>query len=67
MVMGTRRKRQANLFEELPRVPELPILRRGKALTLLGSLLTEALARTDEEKKEGTNQIREVGNDENHG
>jgi hypothetical protein len=34
---------------------------------LLGSLLTEALARTDEEKKEGTNQIREVGNDENHG
>ena len=65
--MGTRRKRQANLFEELPGVPELPILRRGKALTLLGALLTEALARTDEEKKEGTNQIREVSNDENHG
>ena len=65
--MRIRRKRQANLFEELPRVPELPTLRDGKALTLLGSLLTEALARMDEEKIEETNQIREVGDDKNHG
>lgn len=61
------RKRQENLFEELPRVTELPTLKRGKALMLLGSLLTEALARTDEEKDEETNQTREAGNDENHG
>ena len=64
--MGIRRKRQANLFEELPRGTELPTLRRRKAVTLLGSLLTEALARTDQEKEEETQQIREVGNDENH-
>ena len=61
------RKRQENLFEELPRVTELPTLKRGKALMLLGSLLTEALARTDEEKDEETNQTREAGDDENHG
>jgi len=64
--MGVRRKRQANLFEGWPRVTELSTLRRGKALSLLGSLLTEALASTDENEEE-TNPVREVGNDEDHG
>ncbi len=59
------RNRQANLFEALPRVTELPTLKRGKALMLLGSLLTEALVRTDEEEE--TKQIGEAGNDENYG
>jgi hypothetical protein len=65
MVMERSRNRQANLFEALPRVTELPTQKREKALMLLGSLLTEALARTDEEEE--PKQIREAGNDENHG
>jgi hypothetical protein len=63
--MERSRNRQANLFEASPRVTELPTQKRGKALMLLGSLLTEALARKDE--KEKTKQIGEAGNDENHG
>ncbi len=65
--MEKSRKRQANLFEKLPRVPELPTLKRGKAIMLLGSLLTEALARTEERKGEETRQTGEACNDENHG
>lgn len=36
--------RQTNLFESRPPVTALPELQRKKALLLLGSLLTEALA-----------------------
>ncbi len=65
--MEKRNKRQANLFEELPRVTELPTLKRGKAIMLLGSLLTEALGRTEERKGDETRQTEEATNDENHG
>ena len=40
--------RQTSLFESRPPVTELPELQRQKALLLLGSLLTEALATRDE-------------------
>lgn len=40
--------RQTSLFESRPPVTELPELQRQKALLLLGSLLTEALAMGDE-------------------
>ena len=65
--MENRNKRQANLFEELPRVTELPTLKRGKAIMQLGALLIEALARTEERKGEQTKQAGEASNDENHG
>lgn len=65
--MENRSKRQANLFEELPRVTELPTLKRGKAIMLLGSLLTEAIANTEERKGGETKQSGEASNDENHG
>lgn len=40
--------RQTSLFENQPPVAELPELQRQKALLLLGSLLTEALAMGNE-------------------
>jgi hypothetical protein len=40
--------RQASLFESRPPVAELPEFQRQKALLLLGSLLTEALAMANE-------------------
>jgi hypothetical protein len=40
--------RQASLFDGRPPVAELPEFQRQKALPLLGSLLTEALAMTNE-------------------
>ena len=40
--------RQTSLFENRPPITELPELQRQKALLLLGSLLSEALARGDE-------------------
>jgi len=42
------KSRQTSLFESRPPVAELPELQRQKALLLLGSLLTEALAMGDE-------------------
>ena len=45
--------RQASLFESRPPVAELPEFQRQKALLLLGSLLTEALAMTDESEDQG--------------
>lgn len=45
--------RQASLFESRPLVAELPEFQRQKALLLLGSLLTEALAMTDEGEDQG--------------
>lgn len=59
------KNRQANLFEARPRVTELPMLKRGKALMLLASLLTEALATAYEDEE--TTRTPEAGNDENHG
>jgi hypothetical protein len=44
--------RQASLFESRPPVAELPEFQRQKAVLLLGSLLTEALA-TDEREDPG--------------
>jgi hypothetical protein len=40
--------RQASLFDSRPPVAELPEFQRQKALLLLGSLLTEALAMANE-------------------
>jgi len=50
--------RQTSLFESQPPVAELPELQRQKALLLLGSLLTEALAmggecKSPEKRREG--------------
>jgi hypothetical protein len=59
------RERQTNLFEEWPRIAELPEPLRRKALMLLGSLLGESLARKDEEEE--TKQSREAGDDKDHG
>jgi hypothetical protein len=43
---------QRNLFESRPKVAELQEPQRQKALLLLGSLLTEALATENEEDPE---------------
>jgi len=56
--------RQTSLFESRPPITELPELQRQKALLLLGSLLTEALAMGDE--CEGPEKTREGGHDEDY-
>jgi hypothetical protein len=56
--------RQGNLFESRPTVAELPEPQRQKALLLLGSLLTEALAIQNE--CEVSQEPREGGDDENY-
>jgi hypothetical protein len=56
--------RQPNLFESRPPVAELPEFQRQKALLLLGSLLTEALAMANECKNLG--KPREGDHDEDH-
>ena len=56
--------RQTCLFESRPRVIELPELQRQKALMLLGSLLTQALAMGDE--GEGPEKPRESGHDKDY-
>jgi len=53
--------RQTSLFESRLPVAELPELQRQKALLLLGSLLTEALAMGDE--CEGPEKPREGDHD----
>ena len=55
---------QTNLFESRPRVTKLPEPQRQKALLLLGSLLTEALAMENE--CEDPEHPGEDGHDENH-
>jgi hypothetical protein len=52
---------QTNLFESRPRVTKLPEPQRQKALLLLGSLLTEALAMENE--CEDSEHPREDGHD----
>ena len=56
--------RQTSLFENRPPVTELPELQRQKALLLLGSLLTEALAMRDE--CEGPEKPREEDHDKDY-
>jgi hypothetical protein len=56
--------RQTSLFERCPKVAELPEPQRQKALLLLGSLLTEALAMQNE--YEDIEQSGEVGLDKDH-
>jgi len=58
------RARQTNLFEHRPQVAVLPEPQRQKALLLLGSLLTEALAA--KRGHEDVEQSREVGHDKDH-
>ena len=58
------RVRQRSLFEIRPKVAELPEPQRQKALLLLGSLLTEALAIGNE--CEDPEQPREGGHDKDH-
>jgi hypothetical protein len=52
---------QTNLFESRPRVAEVPEPQRQKALLILGSLLTEALAMENE--CEDPEHPREDGHD----
>jgi hypothetical protein len=54
--------RQTTLFENQEQVPELPELQWHKALVLLGSLLTEALAK----QCETSERPREGGDDEDY-
>jgi hypothetical protein len=56
--------RQRSLFENRQPIAELPEPQRQKALLLLGSLLTEALAMGDE--CEDPEQIGEGGHDKNY-
>jgi len=58
------RARQRNLFESRLPVAEMPEAQRQKALLLLGSLLTEALATQNE--CEVSQNLREGGDDENY-
>jgi hypothetical protein len=58
------RARQTNLFEKSPQAAELPEPQRQKALLLLGSLLTEALAMQNAD--ENLEQSREGGHDKDH-
>jgi hypothetical protein len=56
--------RQRSLFENRLPIAELPEPQRQKALLLLGSLLTEALAMGEE--CEDPEQLREGGHDEDY-
>ena len=56
--------RQTNLFEKSPQVAELPEPQRQKAVLLLGSLLTEALAMQN--GYEDNEQLLEGAHDNDH-
>ena len=56
--------RQTSLFESCPKTIELPEPQRQKALVLLRSLLTEALATHGD--REGADQSKEAGLDHDH-
>lgn len=58
------RARQTNLFEKPVQVAALPEPQRQKALLLLGSLLTEALAVQSEQ--EDIEQSQEGGDDKDY-
>lgn len=58
------RIRQRSLFESRPWNAELPEPQRGKAVLLLGSLLTEALALPNE--CEGPKKAQEGRDDEDY-
>jgi len=62
-MMLERRTRQPGLFDVPVLPPKLPALERAKALALLGTLLTEAIAARIENVME---QSLEVGDDADH-
>lgn len=62
--MERRSVRQTSLFESRQPVAEMPEPQRQKALLLLGSLLTEALAIGN--KCEGPEKQREGGHDKDY-